>query len=136
MGFLIDTCIWVDVERGSISPADVETYTGKEPVFISPVTIAELTFGIWMTKEEHIRNKRRAALNRLKKLPILIIDEITGDIFGMLAASLLSKGRQSRHRIQDVWLASQAIQLDYYFLTNNKKDFTDIPGLNLVIFGK
>jgi hypothetical protein len=36
MGFLIDTCIWVDVERGAISPADVALYTAKEPVFISP----------------------------------------------------------------------------------------------------
>jgi predicted nucleic acid-binding protein len=40
MGFLIDTCIWIDVERGSISPADVARYTGAEPVYLSPVIIA------------------------------------------------------------------------------------------------
>ena len=136
MGFLIDTCIWVDVERGKISPADVELYTKNEAVFISPITIAELTFGIEMAKDETIKNKRLSALNRIKKKPILIIDEITGDIFGRIAVSLLKRKRKSSHRIQDIWLASQAIQHDFDLLTQNVRDFADIPGLNLVQFGK
>jgi predicted nucleic acid-binding protein len=45
MGFLIDTCIWVDVERGFLAPADIAGITGDEPVYLSPVTIAELKFG-------------------------------------------------------------------------------------------
>ena len=28
MGFLIDTCIWVDVEKGLLAPADVASETG------------------------------------------------------------------------------------------------------------
>ena len=134
MGFLIDTCLWVDVERGKISPMDVELYTKNDPVFISPITIAELTFGLEMSKNETIRNKRLAALNRLKKKPILIIDEITGDIFGRVASSLYKKGKQTHYRIQDIWLASQAIQNDFYFLTRNIKDFFDIEGVKLVEF--
>ena len=27
MGYLIDTCIWIDVERGIINPFDVSRYT-------------------------------------------------------------------------------------------------------------
>ena len=45
MGFLIDTCAWIDVEQGTLAPADVATLTREEPVFLSPVTIAELRFG-------------------------------------------------------------------------------------------
>lgn len=135
MGFLIDTCIWVDVERGNISPADVESYTKNEPVFISPITIAELTFGIEMAEDETIKNKRLSALNRLKKKPILIIDEITGDIFGRIAVSLLKRKKKSSHRIQDIWLASQAIQHDFSLITENVKDFADISGLDLMQFG-
>ena len=33
MGFLIDTCVWIDVERGDLAPADVADFTGDEPVF-------------------------------------------------------------------------------------------------------
>jgi len=35
-------------------------------------------------------------------------------------------------RIQDLWLASQAIQRDFTLLTANTKDFKDIPGLKFV----
>ena len=46
MGFLIDTCIWIDVERGALAAADAASVTGDSPVFLPPVTIAELRFGL------------------------------------------------------------------------------------------
>ena len=134
MGFLIDTCIWIDVERGTISPADVARFTWEEPVFISPVILAELSFGAEMAKDERIRQKRLAALNLLRKKPFINIDENTGDIFGRLAASLHKQGLDHKYRIQDLWLASQAIQNNLKFLTRNEKDFLDIPGLDLIVF--
>jgi predicted nucleic acid-binding protein len=135
MGVIVDTCLWIDVERGSISPADVARYTGEEPVFLSPVSIAELAFGVENAPGEAIRQKRRAALNRLKKKPSLVIDEETGAIFGAVAAWLSKTGRGAGFRVQDVWMASQAIQHGYRLLTRNTDDFTDIPGLDLVVFG-
>ncbi len=113
MGFLIDTCIWVDVERGKISPIDVEVYTGNEPVFISPITIAELTYGVEISKNKSIKNKRLAAIERLKKKPLLIIDEITGDIFGKIAVALFKKQKESSYRVQDIWCESKAIHHNY-----------------------
>jgi predicted nucleic acid-binding protein len=134
MGFLIDTCIWIDVERGSISPADVAVFTTNEPVYISPVTLAELTYGAEMAKDENIRQKRFTALAKLRKKPISLIDESTGEIFGRLAAWIHKSGKEYHYRVQDLWLASQAIQNNYKLLTKNRKDFQDIPGLDLVIF--
>ena len=134
MGFLIDTCIWIDVERGTISPADVARFTKEEPVFISPVILAELSFGAEMANDERIRQKRLAALNLLRKKPFINIDENTGDIFGRLAAILHKEGLDHKYRIQDLWLASQAIQNNLKFLTRNEKDFLDIPGLDLIVF--
>jgi len=134
MGFVIDTCIWVDVERGKISPMDVEVFTGQDPVFITPATIAELTVGMEMSKDETIRRKRQAALNRLKKKPMLIIDEITGDIFGRIAHGLLISSKSHKHRINDIWIASLTIQHDFKLLSRNVRDFSDIEGLQLVEF--
>lgn len=134
MGFLIDTCIWIDVERGDISPADVAIYTRDDPVYISPVTIAELTYGAEIAKDEKIRLRRHAALNTLRKKPFLSIDESTGEVFGRLTAALKRIGMDHRYRVQDLWLASQAIQNNIKLLTRNKKDFADIPGLDLVLF--
>ena len=132
MGVVIDTCIWIDVERGRLSPADVQGFTGSDPVFMSPVTIAELAYGAEVAVDDNVKQRRIAALERLKKKPVLIIDEETGVIFGRLSASLKSQMRGAEFRIQDLWIASQAIQHGFSVLTRNVKDFEDIPGLQLI----
>jgi predicted nucleic acid-binding protein len=132
MGVILDTCIWIDVERGWLSPADVQSKTGNEPVFMSPITIAELSFGVENAATPDIRQKRVAALERLRKKPFLIIDDETGIIFGNLAAALRRQGRDADFRVQDLWIASQAIQHNCLVLTRNRKDFEDIPGLQLL----
>jgi len=132
MGFLMDTCVWIDVERGDLAPADVEALTGGEPVFMSPVTLAELRFGAEIASDPGTRQRRLAALRRLERKPLLSIDGTTGVIFGSLAAQIRAAGRQHRYRVQDIWLASQALQHACRLLTRNHHDFEDIPGLSLV----
>ncbi len=134
MAFLIDTCVWIDVERGLLAPGDVAGLTGNEAVYLSPITIAELKFGADTAATASIRSQRLSALARLKRKPLLPIDGETGEIFGMLAAELQASGRAPRHRVQDLWLASQAIQHSYSMVTRNQKDFADIPGLNLITY--
>jgi predicted nucleic acid-binding protein len=134
MGFLVDTCVWIDVERAALAPADVAALTREEPVFISPVTLAELRFGADIAQDPGTRQKRLAALRRLARKPLLSIDGTTGDIFGSLAAQIRVAGRQHRYRVQDLWLASQALQHNFRLLTRNARDFGDIPGLDLVVY--
>jgi predicted nucleic acid-binding protein len=134
MACLMDTCVWIDVERGVLAPGDVEVLTRDEPVFISPMTLAELRFGAEITPDPGTRQKRLAALRRLERKPLLSIDGTTGSIFGSLAAQIRAAGRQHRYRVQDLWLASQALQHACRFLTRNHHDFEDIPGLNLEVY--
>jgi len=70
MGFIIDTCIWIDVEQGALAPVDVASLTGDAPVFLSPVTLAELKFGAEIAGNPSIRQKRLAALLRLQRKPL------------------------------------------------------------------
>lgn len=135
MGYLIDTCIWIDVEQGLLAPADVAAITRNEPVFLSPVTLAELKFGAESAPDPDIRQKRLAALRRLQRKPVLLIDGNTAEVFGELVASLKASGRGHRYRVQDIWIASLAVQHGYRLLTRNRKDFEDIPGLDLVLIG-
>ncbi|MGH7779135.1 MAG: type II toxin-antitoxin system VapC family toxin [Candidatus Binataceae bacterium] len=134
MGFLIDTCVWIDVERGLLAAADVAALTKSEEVFLSPVTLAEMGYGAEVAKDASEKQKRLAALRRLQRKTVLPIDGATGEIFGSLAAMIKSAGRHHRYRVQDLWLASQAIQHGFGFLTRNLKDFDDIPGLSLVSY--
>jgi predicted nucleic acid-binding protein len=132
MGVLIDTCIWIDVEQGSLAPEDIVAVTGSEPVFLSPVTIAELKFGAECAATPAMRQQRLASLARIRTKPVLRIDETTGEIFGSLAAQLKLSGKTHRPRVQDIWLASQAIQQGFTLLTRNLRDFKDIPGLQIL----
>lgn len=132
MGILIDTCIWIDVEQGNLAPADIVAVTGNEPVYLSPVTIAELKFGAECAATPAIRQQRLASLARIRTKPVLRIDEATGEIFGSLAAQLKLSGKTHRPRVQDIWLASQAIQQGFTLLTRNVRDFEDIAGLQIL----
>jgi len=133
MGFLIDTCIWIDVEQGVLAPADIASVTGEAPVFLSPVTLAEMKFGAEIAKDPDVRQKRLSALRRLQHKPLLMIDAATGITFGELVAALKLQGKGHRQRVQDLWLASQAVQHGFTLLTRNGKDFANIPGLVLVV---
>ncbi len=133
MGYLIDTCVWIDVEQGHLAPADVADITGSSPIYLSPVTIAELKFGAEIAPDPDTRQKRLAALQRLQRKPLLLMDGHTGEIFGNLAAEVRAAGRGHRYRVRDLWLASQAVQWGYRLLTRNGRDFQDLPGLDLVL---
>jgi len=57
----------------------------------------------------------------------------TAETFGILSAKLKKAGRDPYVRVNDLWLAAQAIQRDFRLLTSNARDFADIPGLQMVI---
>ena len=134
-GYLIDTCIWIDVEHGRIGPADVAAITGEAPVFLSPITLAELKLGVEVCTDLSVKQQRQVTLRRMLRKPTLQIDGYTSEVFGEIAAAVLQQGASHRHRTQDLWLAAQTIQHDLNFLTRNERDFRDIPGLRLARLG-
>jgi predicted nucleic acid-binding protein len=130
---ILDTSIWVNIERGRLSPADVADRTGNEPVYLAPPVIAELEYGVHRALDLAQRNRRAAALTRIKRKPCLLMDKDTGEIFGKLTADLDRAGRPSTHRTNNLWLASLALQHNMTLVTQDQRDFTDIPGLKLII---
>ena len=129
MGFLIDTSLWIAIERGRLSAADIHAITRQEPVYLSPVNLAEVRFGIELMKDAKQKQRAMTALRRMRRKPLLRITGETAEVFGMIAAKLTQAGRGADFRIQDLWLAAQAIQRDFTVLTSNTKDFKDVPGL-------
>ncbi len=132
MGWLIDTNIWISVERGTLAAADVHAVTRQEPVYLSPVNIAEIRFGLELLSGLQ-KQRATAMLRRLHRKPQLRITFQTAETFGMLAAKIKKAGRDPHVRVNDLWLAAQAIQRDLRLLTSNGRDFADIPGLKIVV---
>lgn len=132
MGFLIDTNLWIAVERGKLGAADIHAVTGASPVYLSPVNLAEIRFGVELLTDAKQKQRADAAYRRMRRKPLLRITAETGEVFGILAAKLSKTGRGHDFRVQDLWLAAQAIQRDFTVLTSNARDFKDIPGLKLI----
>jgi predicted nucleic acid-binding protein len=135
VGWLIDTNVWIAVERGALSAADIHAMTRQEPVYLSPVNIAEIRFGLELLPPGQ-RARATAMLRRLRRKPQLRITIETAQTFGILAAKLKKAGKDPHVRVNDLWLAAQAIQRQFRLLTLNAKDFADIPGLRLVRLGR
>ena len=133
MGWLIDTSLWIAVERGALAAADIHAITRQEPVFLSPINVAEIKFGLDLLRVGGQKKERAAAMfRRLRRKPQLRITVETAEVFGALAAKLRKAGKDPDVRVNDLWLAAQAIQRDLQLLTSNAKDFADIPGLRVV----
>lgn len=132
MGWLIDSSLWVAVERGTIGAADIHAITRQAPVYLSPVNVAELRFGIERMAPGPGRVRALAMLRRLRRKPQLRITTDTADTFGRLAAAIKTAGRDPTVRINDLWLAAQAVQRGFSLLTSNSRDFRDVPELKLV----
>lgn len=133
MGFLIDTNLWIAIERGRLSAADIYAITRQAPVYLSPVNLAEIRFGIELMTDAKSRQRATASLRRMRRKPLLPITGGTAEVFGVLVAKLTQSGRGAGFRIQDLWLAAQAVQRDFTILTANAKDFQDVPDLKFVV---
>jgi len=133
VGWLIDTSLWIAVERGALSAADIHAITRQDPVYLSPVNVAEIRLGLELLRPGPQKQRATAMLRRLRRKPQLRITVETAETFGSLAARLRKAGRDPHVRVNDLWLAAQAIQREFRLLTSNARDFADIPGLDMVV---
>ena len=131
MGFLIDTNLWIAIERGQLSAADIHAITRQAPVYLSPVNLAEIRFGIELMSDVKQKQRAMAMQRRMLRKPLMRIGAETAEIFGALAARLAKSGRGHEFRVQDIWLAAQAVERKFTLLTGNAKDFKDVPGLKV-----
>ena len=114
-------------------PGSSHAITRQDSVYLSPVNVAEIRFGLDLLRSGP--QKQRAARDASSTPPKtqLRITVETAEIFGSLAAKLRKAGRDPHVRVNDLWLAAQAIQRDFRLLTSNAKDFADVPGLQMVL---
>jgi len=93
VGWLIDTSIWIAVERGTLAAADIHAITRQDPVYLSPVNVAEIRLGSELLRSGPQKQRATAMLRRLRRKPQLRITVETAEVFGSLAAKL-KKGRK------------------------------------------
>src|SRR5438270_11738263 len=104
----------------------------QEPL-ITAVTLAELSVGPLVAKDEQERAARQAHLQQAESdFDPLPFDAAAARAFGQVAASLRRAGRKPAARAYDAMIAATALALDLPLYTCNPTDFTGIDGLHVV----
>lgn len=133
MGVILDTCVWVAIASDTLARERVIAVAGDAPVFTSVISLGELGFGVHACTDPTERARRAAVLRQIELRPTLDITAQTASAFGLLCASVKSAGRSPRPRMNDLWIAAQAIENGHTLMTLNERDFADLPGVDLVV---
>jgi tRNA(fMet)-specific endonuclease VapC len=100
---------------------------------ITAVTLAELTVGPLVAKEETTRAARQAHLQQAESdFDPLPFDSDAARAFGRVASSLRQSGRTAKARALDALIAATAMANDLPVYTCNPSDFAGIDGLEVV----
>jgi tRNA(fMet)-specific endonuclease VapC len=103
-----------------------------EPL-ITAVTLAELSAGPLVAKEESERIARQAQLQQAEvDFEPLPFDADAARAFGGVAASLRRAGRKTIARAYDAMIAATAVANDLPVYTCNPTDFDRVDGLEVV----
>jgi hypothetical protein len=102
-----------------------------EPV-ITAVTLAELSVGPLLARDEHERSARQAHLQQAEAdFDPLPFDAAAARAFGRVAASSRRAGRKPAARAYDAMIAATAIANGLPVYTCNPSDFAGIDGLQV-----
>ena len=101
---------------------------------ISAITLAELHFGVLVTKQRKVRAERLRRLLVLQRtFDALPLDEAVAASYGQVAAAVVDVGRQPRARSMDLLIAATAHAHSARLYTRNADDFDGLDDLLEVV---
>jgi predicted nucleic acid-binding protein len=128
MAGLIDTSVFIEVERRGTPLDAVAGVTAREPIALAAITASELLVGVHRAAPSE-RSQRRAAFveDIIGRIPILPFDLVVARVHARLLAELAATGRTVGQN--DLLIAATAHAHGYEVLTLNVRDFGRVPGL-------
>lgn len=128
MAWLLDTCIAIDLRDSRGDIVSRVTSLSMRP-FISAITKVELEGGVY-SNPAHTDRRRRALDVVLGSLEIIDFDSAMADIYGAIVA----KHGFNRRKAIDRMIAATAMVHGLTLITSNGADFSDIDGLDLLVW--
>lgn len=124
---LLDTSVVIDLNV--ITPEDL-----PEAVYISAITMAELSAGPHATDDPAERARRQDRLQQVESwLEPLPFDGDCARAFGRIYAAVLASGRQPRRRAADLLIAATALAAGTPLYTRNADDFQGLETILKVV---
>ena len=124
---LLDTSVVVALGRYLDDPRM------PERVFISAITLAELSVGPLVADSDAERADRLGVLQQAEaSLDALAFDASAARAFGRVSVDLRTSGRKSSARVLDALIAATALAHALPVVTANARDFSGIRGLEVI----
>lgn len=132
MGLILDTCVFIDIERNH-KTIDFGQWKSYGNAFISAITVSELLMGVQMANTAARRLKRSAFVEAiLAKIPAIDFTEEIARLHAEIYATLAKEGKMIG--AHDLIIAATALTHDYPVLTQNKSEFSRVPGLTVLSY--
>lgn len=128
MKYLIDTDWTIHYLNGKRGIVDQLTALRKEGLAISVISLAEVYEGVYYSLDP--KSSQEGLNNFLKLVSILPDSDEIAKIFGKVRGGLRKKGELIDNF--DLMIASTAIHYDLTVLTNNRKHFERVEGLEII----
>lgn len=120
---VLDTSALIDL-------ADLAPDSLPAEAFISAITLAELSVGPLVARDESVRAARQAHLQQAEAdFEALPFDAAAARAFGRVAAALRASGRKPSARAYDALIAATALSRGLPIYTSNPRDFDSIDQL-------
>jgi tRNA(fMet)-specific endonuclease VapC len=133
MGLLIDTGVLIRVERSARVDLDFSPWERYGDAAISVITASELLAGVHLAVSDKRRIRRAASVEAmLAALPILDITLEVARIHAELVATLRQHGQTLG--ANDALIAATALAGGHALLTTDIRDFSRVPGLEVLLF--
>ncbi|HYU04454.1 MAG TPA: type II toxin-antitoxin system VapC family toxin [Jatrophihabitantaceae bacterium] len=101
---------------------------------ISAATLAELHFGVLVTRDDGVRAERLRRLSLIERnFDALPIDDAVARAYGRLAAIVAHRGHQPRARVMDLLIAATALAHEARLYTRNADDLAGLDQLLKIV---
>jgi predicted nucleic acid-binding protein len=128
MAFLIDSSIFVELERRDLELGALATRLPDEPILLASVTATELLGGVYRADSQPRRLRREAFVEAiLSSEPVVPFDLRAARVQAHLSAQLLTSGQSIG--AHDLQIPAVAIANDHAVLTRDLRHFGLAPGL-------
>jgi predicted nucleic acid-binding protein len=128
MAQLIDSSVFIGLERRELTPDDLVAIGAEAPFAMSSVSASELLVGVHLATPSRRKRTRGAFVEEiLTRLPILPFDLAAARTRAAIWAQLTVQGTPISR--DDLMIAATALTHGFGVLTDNVRDFERVPGL-------
>jgi tRNA(fMet)-specific endonuclease VapC len=132
LGLLIDTSLFIAIERSGEAPSALLERFGGQPVAIAAITASELLHGVHRADSALRRGRReRFVEDILRTVPVLPFTLEVARIHARLWADLEMRGEIIG--ANDLLIAATALTHDFTVATRNQRHFERIAALKVAV---